>query len=51
MKSVIIDFDCRNSKWIVCSINGSDTDIIAEFDWFSMARNWCEDNGFDWSAV
>jgi len=51
MKSVIIDRDCKINKWIVCECIGGDTVIIAEFDWFSMARNWCEDNGFDWSAV
>ena len=50
MKQVIIDFDSRSSMWIVCEPIGHDTVIIAEFDWFSMARNWCESNGFDWTA-
>jgi hypothetical protein len=51
MKQVIIDFDCRSSQWIVCETNGCHTDIIAHFDWFSMASEWCDSNGFDWSGV
>ena len=45
MKSVIIDF---NSKWIVCEAQGQHTVIIAEFDWFSDAMDWCESKGFIW---
>jgi hypothetical protein len=51
MKSVIIDFDCDIKKWIVCESNGCHTDIIGEFDLFSMAIDWCESKGFIWSSL
>ena len=48
MKNVIIDKDCICNKWIVCEAQGPHTVIIAKFDWFVDAREWCDSKGFSW---